>query len=370
MKRLLLMFALLLPAALAVGQYPLPTRHVTGMPDNLFGDWFGHCPSYIDPPPFLTDKAYFTMGSVMGSRADGLVASLGATGDTVRLAGLTAFTINKYRDALPEFHCGTCTWTEPETMYLCQGTPLTGLTLIDSVRWDTAAPYVLILPRNAQTQPGDNNSMFLYCLAFDALFPEPVSLSGVYSIVGTTRNNGMGIRYDTVYDDQGNEQLFGTHYYYTAPTIYKIYKEILMENACWPCIVDSMHKVYVYNFEDCSENDNRWVCYAKTAWGPFMAIVDTSHTPLGLVDPPEGEAPDGGLQFTLTPNPARGSVTVAATEAGRYNVTIYDASGHRVVSFPFEGRETRIDIRALPAGHYILTLDSPSLSGSRGFVKN
>ena len=74
--------------------------------------------------------------------------------------------------------------------------------------------------------------------------------------------------------------------------------------------------------------------------------------------PPHGIAVPVGERFSLSPNPASGTVTVT-TEAQQGTLTVVDMQGRQVLSMPLTGKETVVDIRALAAGTYIVSLNTP-----------
>ena len=79
--------------------------------------------------------------------------------------------------------------------------------------------------------------------------------------------------------------------------------------------------------------------------------------------------------FTLTPNPAQGSVVVsraAAQAAGPATVTLLDAAGHEVLRARMSAGQTslRLDLRTLPAGPYFVTLTTPSATATRRLITN
>ena len=109
---------------------------------------------------------------------------------------------------------------------------------------------------------------------------------------------------------------------------------------------------------------------------------DTSFTayfasPQGIV------APDPQLstlnpQFSISPNPARGSVTVTIPslegygEAGGYapqlSIVLSDAAGRELLTLPVTSRKTTIPLDKYPSGTYFLTLRTPSASSTQRLV--
>lgn len=358
-------------------RYPPEVSHdVVGLPQGHYlRDWFDRCPTYIDPPPFIVSRKYFYSKRFMSRRADGLYASVGIAPGDVRFAGLTALTRDWILDPADIGHI-TKNWSFSEAMFLYKGTPETTLTLIDSVQWDTATPYRIIFPRNAQAEYGAAGSdYFMYCLAYDAYFHEPVEVNGIYTVVGTTRNNETITVFDTLYFEGGGMYIKESHPFTGIPTVYEVYSEELStQNQCWPCITDTIHKLWGYNcFLDRMNIEDMWLKIDThyNYWGPFLAILDVEDSVVVPPDDSTGVAAgaEAMLQFTLTPNPARGSITVGAPDGKPYSVVIHDDAGRRITGFEFKGPSTRIDVRALPSGHYLLTLTADGLSGTKSFIK-
>ena len=79
---------------------------------------------------------------------------------------------------------------------------------------------------------------------------------------------------------------------------------------------------------------------------------------------------EGGLAFTLSPNPARESVTVTVGEgiALPCTVGLRDEAGHELLRQRMEGRETTLSTKGLPAGLYLVTLDTQKGSSTQKLV--
>ncbi len=93
----------------------------------------------------------------------------------------------------------------------------------------------------------------------------------------------------------------------------------------------------------------------KTMWEGWSEWSD--YVTLEAI-PPHGIAVPVGERFSLSPNPASGTVTVT-TEAQQGILTVVDMQGRQVLSMPLTGKETVVDIRALAAGTYIVSLNTP-----------
>ena len=91
-----------------------------------------------------------------------------------------------------------------------------------------------------------------------------------------------------------------------------------------------------------------------------------------VVDHTEGVAAPEAPAFTLTPNPARGTVVVAV-EGGAYRpgqsvLHVADASGREVLCQPLAAPRQQLDLSALPAGVYFVTLSTPQASCTQRLV--
>jgi hypothetical protein len=61
------------------------------------------------------------------------------------------------------------------------------LILLDSVRWDTAAPKIMKLPKNYDTSEG-----YLYCYAYEAMLAKPLVIDGDFFIAGSSYSDVCG----------------------------------------------------------------------------------------------------------------------------------------------------------------------------------
>lgn len=75
------------------------------------------------------------------------------------------------------------------------------------------------------------------------------------------------------------------------------------------------------------------------------------------------------IEFTLTPNPTHDYVTVATRHDGDYQVLLRDESGRLLDSFRAHEPAFRLDLSALPAGVYYITLKSGQHTGTQKVVK-
>ena len=92
-------------------------------------------------------------------------------------------------------------------------------------------------------------------------------------------------------------------------------------------------------------------------WGPWCGPVQFylgSHQP-GTQGIEDVDTP--GPQFSLSPTPASGTVTVA-TEGLQGTVAILDLKGRELLSVLLVGRETVVDVAALAAGTYVVRVST------------
>lgn len=135
----------------------------------------------------------------------------------------------------------------PEYVFVYQGGPvIPGLpqlyyprqmTLLDSARWDTAAPKVMALPLNAGADTTDDTARWLYCYVYEAMFDSAITVEDTFYISGTFRSNVLDYVYDTVYDELGNiDYVTRESYFRHFPTDYVVVRDLYMD-YCEKCPV-------------------------------------------------------------------------------------------------------------------------------------
>ena len=82
------------------------------------------------------------------------------------------------------------------------------------------------------------------------------------------------------------------------------------------------------------------------------------------------DAATGKQLFSLSPNPARESVTVTVERpyGGQATVAVFDAAGHAVAKQTFDGSSCTIDTRQLPAGSYFVAVTTETGSATAKLV--
>ena len=75
------------------------------------------------------------------------------------------------------------------------------------------------------------------------------------------------------------------------------------------------------------------------------------------------------LEFSVSPNPTTGRLTVELNQPEPYEMTIYDVNGKAVITRKCESQLTEIDISTLPAGQYLLVVRTKDKYGVKTIVK-
>lgn len=74
-------------------------------------------------------------------------------------------------------------------------------------------------------------------------------------------------------------------------------------------------------------------------------------------------------QMKLSPNPVRDNLTLRMGAEDSYRVEVYNDLGYRLLVRRFTGARLRIDLSALPLGHYLLKVQSAAGIAVRAFIK-
>ena len=70
---------------------------------------------------------------------------------------------------------------------------------------------------------------------------------------------------------------------------------------------------------------------------------------------------NNALRFTVYPNPASDFVNIKYDDSCQGNVVIYDLAGKMLVEESLYSGENTIDIRDIPAGVYVISIDEVRL---------
>ena len=84
----------------------------------------------------------------------------------------------------------------------------------------------------------------------------------------------------------------------------------------------------------------------------------------------EGIETAGTLEFTVSPNPTKGHLTVKTNLPDNYEVIIYDMNGKTLLSKKSDTPAVDIDLNTLPAGQYRLLLRGKDRYGVKTIIKN
>ena len=98
-------------------------------------------------------------------------------------------------------------------------------------------------------------------------------------------------------------------------------------------------------------------------------VQDTVFEAIFALDPTIGIDNVGTLDFTVSPNPTTGRLTVRLNQQEPYEMTFYDANGKAVWNGKSERPVSEIDLGPLPAGQYILAVRTKDKYGIRTIVK-
>lgn len=215
----------------------------------LYPEWYDECPSYQQDTNGFMGMLFNAHGhhwAFIGETNPRFVAKEYHVSGPIQVEGLVAMVA--LRDTLSENYPRSagvplCFSQEraPEMMILCQGgarRPLPAGILseshlmlpLDSVRWDTATPYLMQLPLSVNADP-DDTLQSVWCYAYEAYFPQPVTVDSVFYVLGTFRSSST-----EVYD----HPVYGPTYVYTNyPTAYVAVVDHRSE-YCARCTTDAV----------------------------------------------------------------------------------------------------------------------------------
>lgn len=114
------------------------------------------------------------------------------------------------------------------------------------------------------------------------------------------------------------------------------------------------------------DNDSAYHVYVRgycetgiwSGWSDWSTpcFIDSIPTPPTPPDPPEGITTIETADFTLSPNPARGIVTLKCSENLRGNAEIIDMQGKVWCRKALSSDKTELNVSALPAGTFLVRL--------------
>lgn len=382
---------------------------ISRSPNYYYSEWYDECPR------FNTENADFY--SVVYSCGSGKVIRENYTSKPIQMKGVVVFTdkvLNIYHSRNP--------FRAPEYAYAYQydySRP-DSLLLIDSARWDTVMPKLIRFPSMADSLTNIDSlhyPRYFECYAYEAYFDKPITVDSTF-FVGSSCNS------NSITDEFGVDVYMKTDFFCICPVnsgttgcCYLKYRKKYLSNdfILWDYMPFEPMDNFFGMFLPIVENHYLTVNSADEGMGyalgsglfPDMSIdtieavphtgyrflqwndgntnnprvicltCDTSFTAFFTVD----TVPGGGvgmtvaeaLQFSLSPNPTHDAVTIAIVEGGSPDcrASIVDASGRILLTRDFTGATATIDISALPAGRYFVTLTSADgRHGRRALVKD
>ena len=134
---------------------------------------------------------------------------------------------------------------------------------------------------------------------------------------------------------------------------------VFSTDTCWLKVTDHWDTTTLYVayiraqcLQHCYSNDTLvWGSWSE----PVTFFGHQPHGPTGIATPTGQPCP-----FTLTPNPARGTVTVRMAECPpNATLTIRNAAGHDILTIPVSAPNFTIPIHNYAAGTYFVTLSTP-----------
>lgn len=306
---------------LATGQpsYVHPDTIVGRCSRYYYQDWYDECPSYqhdsnffrpIVGIPFSTDSVcnnviveeYYVPGRM---RIRGLAALVPFHPEqTHPIAAMPRLSQDRARETLMLFQGGD---------YLSDVTPVFSprqMELVDSVRWDTAAPYIMKLPLTASALQSDDTSLYMTCYVYEAYFSgrEARMVDTFFYIGGTGRSNAMVC-------PTGVGQLYLTNY----PTVYAGLRD---ENPLFCERCRDGHLLYrtPFPFDD-KDPPGIMIHEGMYHCGYFLPIVDYFYLSVEAADPVTGNVSGGGRY-------PEGSVQeISAVPAEGYHFSHWDDGG-------------------------------------------
>lgn len=96
---------------------------------------------------------------------------------------------------------------------------------------------------------------------------------------------------------------------------------------------------------------------------------DTVFEAIFAVDPTIGINQAATLEFSVSPNPTTGRLTVQMNQQEPYEMTIYDVNGKAVMNIKNDNQVCDIDLSALAAGQYLLVVRTKDKYGVKTIVK-
>ena len=248
MKRFVLSSLFVCATVLAWGQYtpPTPRDTIYHRVDNYhYTSWYDTCSCFLDGS--ATWKMNFQVQSPFNEYYCGEALIMEFVSERTLIKGLATMVVKNWQDLFPN---PDNTWHArvPEYIKLWKYTDSLPM-LVDSVRWDTATPRLIMMPMNSVT--GEMKE----CYVYEALLKDPIWVDTSF-MLSTTGNSNASI-FDTA---TNTLNVLGPPVLYACVTI---------RSGGFNCCAPSTRRFGLLNedgplvFREC----DHW------GWGPFFAIL-------------------------------------------------------------------------------------------------
>ena len=289
--------------------------------------WYDECPQFYDS---CTRYRISAIGDIATTEVKEEYTPV-----PMKVKGLVAFV-----DKLGPNEHSVFDYRLPEYLFLYQKIGDT-LHLIDSLRWDTAAPKIMYWTRNPYTQEKD------WCFAYEAYFDKPYTVDSVFAIGGSTYSNAsywweeMGDYWDLIYK----------HTRYMG----------MQEDTCWASITHNCKPYGNLRYYEQGQWYN-WSPGHFFRYGVYLAITDFYDLEVESCDSTMGHVVGGGRY------PEGAPVRLEAVADSGYRFTQWndgDADNPRIVQLTQDTMLTACFAIGGPIPHYIVEAHTEnSLNGT------
>lgn len=374
-----------------------PWLKVEGQMDTIMGrcdkyfyyNWYDTCERYFDCPGELADRNWFYLCEFKKMDTNLLVGRQYLISGKMSIIGVAV--MGKGYFVYPEYlHV-----YQVDSSLSDQGQSV----LLASVRWDSAAPFIMKLPQCTQTMNLGDPTKFMYPVVREVHFDRPVVVDSNFILAGTLKNSDVSqVYYSSVslydidhcvscngsrnlsyngaektwYEERTCGRSFGPFLMILDTASYQL--TVAADSAEWGTVAGSGSYVSMSRVEISA---SPYAGYRFVGWNdgnmenPRMVDVLSDTTYVAFFAPRQGIEGNDGLAsgFEVMPNPATDHVDVTVAEAGEYSLDLYDNNGRRVQSLRFSGLGTRVEVDALPSGSYYLLLRGNGTEGKKSFIK-
>ena len=298
MKKTLTIILLIAASCVAKSQTTTPPD---SLPHRYYTpEWYADCPAFQSDTNDYTLLLNFIYGAPNPYENDKYYANEYYIDGQMEIKGLMClveaeFPLGQYVITQPE--------RAPEWLTLMQGGalyPATGLifprevTFVDSLRWDTAQPFMVRLPR-FDGAVADSDHFLFY--VYEVYFPTPIVVDSVFYVAGSVHSN----TYVRERPEPGVEYYVLDHY----PTVYGAIAPVIRLDGTGICDFCTTRNNRMFT-ADGGLHQNRedwytmWHCYShhhdrfRQITGPMFAICDFHTLTLNSSDPDAGSVSGAG----------------------------------------------------------------------------